>query len=54
MSAELDVAELRAEAERCRRLAEQIPDRGLRKVLEDAARTYEALANMVERAAPRE
>jgi len=48
VSEELDVAELRAEAERCRRLAEQMPDRGLRKVLEEAARTYDTLANMVE------
>jgi len=49
VAGKLDVAELRAEAERCRRLAGQMTDRALRNVLEEAARTYDALADEVER-----
>ena len=51
MRGDLDVAELRAEAERCRRSAEQMSDRALRQVLEEAARTYDALGDEASRLA---
>ena len=49
MGGKLDVARLRAEAERCRKLARRLPDRGLRNVLEETAHTYERLADEAER-----